>query len=131
MPQVFDQFVVLKPNLEMERLDVGPEFYESLQKEYGNFKSHTLISAHNFTETWPTWEVHPHGDEMVVLMSGKAEFKLRRETGDESVVLETPGSFLVIPKNTWHTAIIEEAASVLFITPGEDTQNEVLPPKMI
>jgi hypothetical protein len=44
------------------------------------------------------------------------------------VVLETPGSFLLVPWNTWHTAIIEETASVLFITPGEDTQNEVLPP---
>ena len=66
--------------------------------------------------------------QMVVLMSGRAEFKLRKEAGDESVVLETPGSFLLVPWNTWHTAIIEETASVLFITPGEDTQNEVLPP---
>ena len=64
---------------------------------------------------------------MVILLSGSARFKLRLESGDESIELKSPGSFLVVPKNTWHTAIIEEPTSMLFVTPGEGTLNETTP----
>ena len=127
MQKIYDQFVVLKPDMGMDAIPFGPDFYESLEKNYAGFKSHCLISAHEFTENWDTWEIHPHGDEMVVLMAGSAELILRKESGDESVVLLEPGSYLVVPKNTWHTAIIGEHASLLFITPGEGTLNESSP----
>lgn len=127
MPRIFDEFVVLKPDMQMDSLSFGPDFYESLEKNYSGFKSHCLVSAHEFSENWNTWEIHPHGDEMVVLVAGSAELVLRRESGDESVKLLEPGSYLVVPKNTWHTAFIEKHASLLFITPGEGTLNESEP----
>lgn len=129
MSDIFKQFVVLKPDQLMASLPVTDDLYERLDRDYGGFKSHVLVSAHHFSTTWPTWEVHPNGDEMVVLLSGHAEFRLRTSSGDESVHLDKPGSFVLVPKNTWHTAIISEPASMLFITPGEGTLNEVDPPR--
>ncbi len=128
MPNSFDQFVVLKPDQGMESLPVTPDLYADLDKNYAGFKSHVLIAAHHFTANWPTWEVHPEGDEMVVLLSGSAEFKLRLSSGDQSGHLREPGSFLLVPRNTWHTALISEPTSILFITPGEGTRNEPVPP---
>lgn len=128
MPNVFEQFVVLQPNQAMNSLPVSPDLYELLDKNYNGFKSHTLIAAHQFSENWPTWEIHPHGDEMVVLLSGSTTFKLKLEAEEKTIELKEPGSFLIVPKNIWHTAIVDEPTSVLFITPGEGTQNETSPP---
>lgn len=128
MPTIFEQFVVQKPDLLMDQLAVTPDFYEQLDKKYPGFVDHTLVSAHQFTESWPTWEIHPKGDELVILLSGRATFELRAGPEIESVILDSPGMFVLVPKNTWHTAIIDKAASMLFITPGEGTLNEANPP---
>ncbi len=129
MNEIFKQFVVLKPDLLMNTLQVTPDVYERLDAEFDKFAGHTLISAYNFTETWPTWEMHPKGDELVILLSGSVEFKLKMEDGIRSTAMHNAGEFVVVPKGTWHTAIIDEAASMLFITPGEGTLNEPAPPR--
>lgn len=127
MPTIFDHFVVLKPELLLEQLRVNPDIYAELDQRYDGFRSHTLVSAHHFSENWPTWERHPAGDELVILLSGRARFFLRSASGDESVVLEEPGAFVMVPANTWHTAHIDEPTSLLFVTPGEGTENEESP----
>lgn len=129
MPTVFDHHAILKPDLLLDELKVSPEIYQQLDDLYNGFRAHTLISAHQFVEDWPTWEKHPAGDEMVVLISGRANFLLRRESGDESVVLEEPGSYVIVPRGTWHTAHIAQTTRLLFITPGEGTQNAISPPE--
>jgi quercetin dioxygenase-like cupin family protein len=40
------------------------------------------------------------------------------------VSLTEPGSFVIVPKGTWHTARIAKPTSMLFVTPGEGTQNK-------
>lgn len=128
MSDIFKQFVVLNPDQHMDSLPVTPDLYQILERDYQGFAGHVLVSAHHFTDTWPSWEVHPNGDEMVVLLSGSAEFRLRTASGDKSVHLDRPGAYVLVPKNTWHTAIISEPAAMLFITPGEGTLNAATPP---
>lgn len=128
MPTVFDHFAVLKPDLQLEALEVSPGIYQELDERYDGFRSHTLISAHQFSEDWPTWEKHPAGDELVVLLSGRAEILMRRKSGDESITLESPGACVIVPRDTWHTARIARPTSMLFVTPGEQTQNVASPP---
>jgi mannose-6-phosphate isomerase-like protein (cupin superfamily) len=118
---------VQKPDLLLDQLRVSSDIYQQLDEQYDRFRSHTLVSAHEFTEDWPTWEKHPAGDELVVLLSGQAVFLLRRESGDESVELKEAGSFVIVPKDTWHTALIDRPTSMLFVTPGEGTRNETFP----
>jgi mannose-6-phosphate isomerase-like protein (cupin superfamily) len=124
-------FVVLDPELGATRVPVTTTVYEELDRRFGGFKGHLLVATHSFERDWPTWERHPAGDEVVVLLSGAAEFVLDRDGSHESVRLEAPGSFVIVPRGTWHTARIAASATMLFITPGEGTQNEERPGSLV
>lgn len=118
---------VCRPDQHCDLVPLTPDLYQILDDRYEQFRGHSLVALHNFSKDWPTWEIHPNGDELVCLMSGEAEFLLKTATGIESVVLSSPGSYVLVPKNTWHTARVAQAASCLFITPGEGTRNEINP----
>lgn len=82
-----------------------------------------LVSQFSFTEDWPSWEMHPAGDEVVVCLSG--EMRLSQEFPDgrvETVTLQ-PGEYAINPPGVWHTADIPGEATGLFITAGVGTQN--------
>ncbi len=121
-------FSVLSPDMAIENIDVTPDVYEQLEQRFNGFRSHVLIASHSFTESWPTWEKHPNGDELVTLVSGRADFVLRTDEGDRAVTLSEPGEFVVVPRDTWHTAHISEPTVMIFITPGEGTENVETPP---
>ena len=116
-------FVVLSPEKEatVERFD--STLYERLNENYDGCKGCELVSCHEFDSDWPTWEIHPHGDEIVILLSGEVTFVLQLEAGDESILLDQDGSYVIVPKNVWHTARTKGNAKLLFITPGEGTEN--------
>jgi quercetin dioxygenase-like cupin family protein len=118
-----ETFAVMKPNLSVDTVAVSPAIYQELDARYNQFKAHVLISSYEFEEDWGTWERHPAGDEIVVLLSGAARFRLRKPSGVEVVELREEGSFVVVPRNTWHTAEIDEKAAMLFVTPGEGTEH--------
>lgn len=128
MPSIFQDFAVYKPDLMVETISNSPSVYEQLGEKYQGFRDHVLVSAHSFSADWPTWEIHPRGDELVMLITGRAELLLRQADGDRSVILEQPGQFALVPKGPWHTARIAEPTQMLFITPGEGTLNESTPP---
>jgi mannose-6-phosphate isomerase-like protein (cupin superfamily) len=121
-------YVVLDPQLNARPTTVTDTIYAELDEHYAGFKGHMLISMFCFEETWPTWEVHPHGDELVCLISGEAELVMRKNGLDEAIRLKSPGEFVVVPRNTWHTARISESANMMFVTPGEATDNREQPP---
>ncbi len=106
----------------------GPEFYAKLDADHDGFKGCALIMQYSFEEAWPTWEMHPAGDEFVYLLLGDVDFTLRQDGEDKTVRLFTPGDYVVVPKGTWHTARPREPTTMLFVTPGEGTANEAAPP---
>lgn len=107
----------------VDRLKVSPELYQSLNDNYAGFKNHALIACHDFTADWNEWEQHPLGDEIVVLLSGKATMVLLVNGTEEAAELTEPGSYVVVPSAVWHTAKIDVPTKMLFITPGEGTKN--------
>ena len=115
----------LHPDVSVEKLPVDETFWPRLMSgELGDFHNEYLVTAFTFEEDWPTWEIHPKGDEIVVLLSGKATLVLESDTGtDTEVTLEKAGDFAFVPKGTWHTARINTPAHMLFITAGEGTEN--------
>ncbi len=119
-----DTFSVIKPDLSVDTVPVTPSLYPDLDTNYAGFKGHLLVSEYEFSEDWPTWERHPAGDETVVLLSGRATMILREDEVDRLVSLSQPGEYLVVPRNTWHTARVAERARMLFITPEEGTENK-------
>ncbi len=118
---------VLTPQLEVLVKAVTPTLYSELDEEFDRFAGHVLVSMHEFAADWPTWEMHPAGDEIVVLVAGSATLVLRGSGGDEDVQLAEPGAFAVVPRGTWHTARVSGPATMLFVTPGEGTENREQP----
>ncbi len=127
-PHNFDTTrVILGPQSDATLKAVTPGFYEELDREFGDFAGHLLVSHHEFHEPWPTWEMHPEGDEIVCLLAGDVDFVLWRDGGEEIVRVDQAGSYIVVPKGTWHTARPHTATAMLFITPGEGTLNAEAP----
>jgi quercetin dioxygenase-like cupin family protein len=81
-----------------------------------------LVSMHTFTEPWPTWEVHPHGHELVVCVAGRMVLHQEYPDGLITVALDA-GLAVINPPGIWHTADVDAPATALFITAGEGTQN--------
>ena len=117
----------MNDNFDADVVPVSDRLYEELDAKYGDFAGRTLISCHSFEDDWPTWEVHPNGDEFVVLLSGDVEMVLASEDGDETQRLSEPGAFLIVPRGTWHTAKVASPATMLFVTPGQGTENRAEP----
>lgn len=71
--------------------------------------------------SWESWERHPAGEELVVLMSGRVDL-LQEIDGEVRVVELTPGTAVVNPRGVWHTADVHEPGQALFITPSRGTE---------
>ena len=125
--KITDVFAVMTPDQFVKTIPLSPTLYEQLDVDFNGFRAHVLVSCHEFDEDWSTWEKHPAGDEIVLLLSGNATIVLRTPAGDESIALDEAGTYIVVPRDTWHTAKVSEPTRMLFITPGEGTQNEAEP----
>jgi len=82
-----------------------------------------LMSAFSFSEAWPTWERHPDGEELVMLIAGAATLVLEEAGGEVSMPLSEPGDYVLVPRNVWHTARTHVPATMLFLTPGAGTEH--------
>jgi mannose-6-phosphate isomerase-like protein (cupin superfamily) len=107
---------------------VGDRFYQELDEEFGGFAGHVLIQRFSFDADWPTWEMHPAGDEFVYLLEGDTDFVLKEGALERTVRVSEPGSYVVVPKGAWHTARPHVMTTLLFVTPGAGTLNEEVPP---
>ena len=116
-------FAVLTPGLVAKPVPVSPTLYGDLDRDFAGFKGHILVSAHEFSADWASWECHPAGDEIVLLLAGRATLVLETPDGEQQVTLEEPGSYVIVPRGTWHTARVNSRTRLLFITPGEGTAN--------
>lgn len=109
----------------------GPDFYDALDRDFAGFAGCALVSRYSFSEPWPTWEMHPEGDEFVTLLEGGADFVFWRDGAEEIVAVAQPGQFVVVPRGVWHTARPHRPTTMLFVTPGEGTQNRAAPPDRV
>ena len=71
---------------------------------------------------WATWECHPLGDEIVVVLKGKGTFIQLIDDVEQRIAVEA-GSALINPAGVWHTADVEEPIEAIYITPCPDTQH--------
>jgi len=121
------QSAIFTPSLDVKTKALSPTFYPELETEFNGFAGHVLISQHHFAEDWPTWEVHPAGDEFVTLITGDITLVLWQDQQEWPLRLSTPSDFVIIPKGVWHTARVHAPTTMLFVTPGEGTKNAAAP----
>jgi mannose-6-phosphate isomerase-like protein (cupin superfamily) len=82
-----------------------------------------LVGLFHQTESWSSWERHPAGEEIVLLLSGRADL-LQQIDGEERRIALRPGQAVVNPTGVWHTADVHEPGDVLTITPGRGTDHK-------
>jgi len=120
-------YLRLRPDATIEPLQANDTFWQRLASgELGSFHHEYLVTTHEFAVDWPMWEMHPKGDEVVILLSGAAELILEEPEGNRNVPLASPGSMAFVPRGTWHTARVQEPSRMLFITAGEGTEHRSL-----
>ena len=80
-----------------------------------------LVTSFSFDAPWDSWEMHPHGHEVVVCTAGTITLHQELPSGDTGSVVLTAGRYAVNEPGTWHTADVDAPATALFITSGEGT----------
>lgn len=66
--------------------------------------------------------MHPHGDEVVLCISGSMTLHQTFADGSTATTTIGSGEYAINPPGCWHTADIAGAATALFITAGLGTQ---------
>jgi mannose-6-phosphate isomerase-like protein (cupin superfamily) len=113
----------LKPDGRAELLTVSPAFWPDIMAgKLGSFHNEYLVTTATFETSWESWEIHPNGDEIVILMSGAVDFVLDTPDGEEICPVRNPGEYIFVTKGVWHTANVVKPSTMLFITAGEGTQ---------
>lgn len=84
-----------------------------------------LVSQYSFSESWTSWEVHPHGAELVLCIAGEITLLQEHPDGSAESVTLRPGDYAINPPGTWHTADVPPgtSATAVFITPGLGTDH--------
>jgi mannose-6-phosphate isomerase-like protein (cupin superfamily) len=101
-----------------------PEFLESYATRFeSDGDEGRIVCVVPQTATWDSWERHPAGDEVVVLLSGRVDL-IQEIDGTERVIELRPGHAVVNPPGVWHTADVHEPGDGLFITPGRGTEHK-------
>lgn len=102
----------------------GMEWYEGYVERHGSDGAEgRLVSQHTFTEGWPSWEMHPKGAEVVICTDGAMELTQEFPDGRRERLTLAAGEYAINPPGVWHIADVEDHATAIFITAGEDTQH--------
>jgi len=80
----------------------------------------TLVAGFVSTGDWPHWEMHPAGEEVLVLIEGRMTMILD-EPGGERRVEMTPGATCIVPRGIWHRALVPQVSRFMGITYGAGT----------
>jgi len=99
--------------------DGSPAWFERYASEHP--EPGFLVSSFSFAEPWDSWEVHPHGHELVVCTHGTITLHQELPSGERRTVTLAEGQYAVNEPGTWHTADVDAPATAVFVTSGEGT----------
>jgi mannose-6-phosphate isomerase-like protein (cupin superfamily) len=100
----------------------GPEWYDQyVERHADDLEEGRLVSLFRFEESWTSWEMHPHGDEVVCCLQGTMTLHQELPDGAKRSYDLGAGDFAINPPGAWHTADAEGPVVALFITAGKDT----------
>ena len=100
---------------------VGDDFWATISSRQ-DLQDGRLLSVHRMAQSWPHWEMHPAGEEIVYLLSGAIDLVLEGADGEHAVPLGA-GEAFIVPRGTWHRAVVHEPGQIMFITRGAGTRH--------
>lgn len=108
--------------------EVQPEFTGAMdwymaygQRSAADGVEGRLVSMHTFSAPWDSWEMHPHGSEVVVCTAGVITLTQEIDGQEQRVTLRA-GEYAINDPGVWHTADVDAPATALFITAGAGTE---------
>lgn len=111
------------------KIEVEPEFDGNMEWYMAYGARHAddgiegrLVSMHTFSGSWPSWEMHPNGGELVLCVAGVLTLHQEHADGSTDTVALGPGEYAINPPGTWHTADVDGEATAVFITAGVGTE---------
>jgi mannose-6-phosphate isomerase-like protein (cupin superfamily) len=121
---ILHTYLHVKDGGHTDAIPVTDSFWQALASgAYPQLDQGRLMSAFTFSEPWPTWERHPSGEELVMLISGAATIVLEESGREHALPLSEPGAYVLVPQNVWHTARTTVPTTMLFLTPGMGTEH--------
>jgi predicted enzyme related to lactoylglutathione lyase/mannose-6-phosphate isomerase-like protein (cupin superfamily) len=124
------QNVILDATSSAHAVQGGDAFWKALMAgELPEVERGRLVALFDYASDWRTWEMHPDGEELVILVSGRATFVLETPDGERELVLERAGQMVIVPRGTWHTARTDEPVRMLFVTAGKGTEHRPAVPR--
>ena len=99
----------------------GRVFWESMPATVEHGEG-WLVGAYEMDVDTPNWEMHPEGDEILVLISGALDIILEEADGERTVALET-GQACLVPRGAWHRQVVRLPSLELGLTYGRGTQH--------
>ena len=101
-----------------------PASFEKFVGEYCPDGSGRLLMVEHSPADWGYWECHPEGDEVVLVLSGSAEFIQEIDGAQERIAVQQ-GEAVINPAGVWHTADVSEPLTALYMTPCANTQHRL------
>jgi mannose-6-phosphate isomerase-like protein (cupin superfamily) len=71
-------------------------------------------------------EMHPDGDELLFVVSGRFTVLLELDAERREIELR-PGAALVVPRGVWHLVAMQEPGQLVHITPGPGGDHRPVP----
>jgi hypothetical protein len=121
---VFDlaaAYVQLSDGPSARRVALTESFWSEIDKR-SDLAEGRLVSIFPQRESWPIWEMHPAGDEIVCLLSGAIDLILEKPDGEQVIELRGRAA-CIVPRGVWHRAIVHVPGDALFITRGAGTEH--------
>jgi mannose-6-phosphate isomerase-like protein (cupin superfamily) len=81
-----------------------------------------LTAVYRLEHNTANWEMHPAGDELLVVLSGAVDVVLE-DDGSNRIVELREGRCCVVPRGTWHRQVVRSPGRELAITYGKGTQH--------
>lgn len=82
----------------------------------------SMLAVYPMTADWVSWERHPEGEEVLVLLEGHIEMLM--DDGNRQTVAEMrAGTTLVVPAGVWHRALVRMPGRLLGLTYGPGTDH--------
>jgi mannose-6-phosphate isomerase-like protein (cupin superfamily) len=111
-----DTLVHFSDTLATATFTVEPSFWDHTGAAQPELAEGRVLCVADYTETWTGVEVHPVGDELVMLLSGDVDLVLERDSECHTLPLR-PGQAAIVPAGTWHRVVVRGPSRMLFVTP--------------
>lgn len=124
---ILDTYVHFQDGARAEQMPASAQFWQELAGgAFPQLEQGRLMSAFSFSAPWTSWERHPAGEELVMLLSGMVTVVLEEDGAEREFALDQPGAYVLVPRNTWHTARTTVPTTMLFLTPGAGTEHRAV-----